>query len=86
MKNIKTFEGFLDFFSKSDKKYDEAVLDKLKSGETVIIAYDEVGNYYFKFQLRSDGNSGTAVSDLPELKGMEFSINRDAKGYAFEKI
>jgi hypothetical protein len=80
MRNIKTFEGFLDFFSeeeseKSVSSVSSEVLDKLISGKSVTITEEEIPSYKFKVQLRSDG-SGVALSDLPELKGLEFNYQK----------
>jgi len=87
MKYVKLFEGFLDFFS--NKEDDEEVLDKLESGESVTITEEEIPNYKFKVQLRPDG-SGTALSDLPELKGLEFSYQKGGtmskRFYVVQKI
>ena len=94
MRNIKTFEGFLDFFSeeeseKSEKSVSSEVLDKLISGKSVTITEEEIPSYKFKVQLRSDG-SGVALSDLPELKGLEFNYQKGGpiskRFYVLQKI
>jgi hypothetical protein len=91
MINIKTFEGFLDFFSEeeSEKSVRSEVLDKLISGKSVTITEEEIPSYKFKVQLRSDG-SGVALSDLPELKGLEFNYQKSGpiskRFYVLQKI
>jgi hypothetical protein len=81
MKNIKTFEGFLDFFSNKNKE----VLDKLIAGESVTINQEDIDDFKFKAQLRSDGTA-VAVSELPELKGLKFNYQEGGKFYVVQKM
>lgn len=76
MKYIKQFESY---------SVDPSILDQLISGELVTKNPKDVSGLLIKIEIDGHGNH-LAISDLPELKGMEFQYQYSNGTYALKRI